>query len=71
MKIILTTKYNTKLKDWDINRIQQVKKSYNNILKDIQCQKQKLLSNIPSPSILLNPLINETQNSSFMQQISL
>ena len=71
MKFVLTTEYDTELKDWDINRIQMVEKSYNNILRGIQRQEQKLLGNIPGPSILPNPLFNETQNSPPMPQVSL
>ena len=36
MKLVSTTEDDTKLKDWDINRIQQVEESYDNVSRGIQ-----------------------------------
>lgn len=35
MKLVSITEYDTELKDWDINHIQQVEKSYDNVLRGI------------------------------------
>lgn len=35
MKLVLTIKYDTKLKDWDMNYIKKVENTYNKISKDI------------------------------------
>lgn len=55
MKLILT-EYNINLKDWDINYIKQVEKIYSKVLRNIQDRKWELLSDIPSPNVLLSPL---------------
>lgn len=47
IKLVSTTKYDTELKNWDMNCIQQVEETYDNVSKSIQRQKQKLLGNIP------------------------
>lgn len=56
MKLILI-ECNDNLKDWGMNRIKQVKRTYDKILKSIQYQKQELLDNIPSSSILSSQLL--------------
>lgn len=47
MKFIIALRYNIKLKDWDMNYINAVVYMYNNVLRDIYLQIQKLSSNIP------------------------
>lgn len=44
---LVSTKHDTELKDWDINRIQEVEESYDNISRGIGRRKRKLLGNIP------------------------
>ena len=71
MKLVSTREYDTELKDWDMNRIQLVEESYDNVSRGIQRRKQKLLGNIPGPSTLPTPSFNETRNSPPMQQVPL
>ena len=39
LKKIVLIEYNTNLKNWDINHIKQVEKTYDKVSKDIQHQK--------------------------------
>ena len=51
MKLV-STEYDDDLKDWDMNRIKQVEKTYSKISRGIQYRKQELLDDIPGPSAL-------------------
>lgn len=51
MKLV-STEYDPDLKDWDMNRIKQVKENYDKVSRGIQRRKQKLLGNIPGSSVL-------------------
>lgn len=45
-------KYNRNLKDWDMDCIKQVKKTYGKVSRAFKLRKQKLSGNIPGPSAL-------------------
>ena len=47
MKLVSTTKYDTKLKDWDMDRIKEVENTYGKVSRGIHLRMQKLLGNIP------------------------
>ena len=47
MKLVSTTKYDTELRDWDMDRIKEVENTYDKVLRGIYLQMQKLLGNIP------------------------
>ena len=47
MKLVSTTKYDTELKDWDMDRIKEVENTYGKVSRGIHLQMQKLLGNIP------------------------
>ena len=47
MKLVSTTKYDTELKDWDMDRIKEVENIYGKVSRGIHLQMQKLLGNIP------------------------
>ena len=51
MKLV-STEYDDDLKDWDMNRIKQVEKTYSKVSRGIQYRKQELLGDIPGPSAL-------------------
>ena len=51
MKLV-STKYDDDLKDWDINYIRHIEKTYGKISKGIQYRKQELLGHIPGLSVL-------------------
>ena len=51
MKLV-STEYDDDLKDWDMNRIKQVEKTYGKVSRGIQYREQELLGDIPGPSVL-------------------
>ena len=54
MKFVSATKYDTELKDWDMDRIKEVENTYGTVSRRIQRRKQKLSDNIPGPNALLS-----------------
>ena len=47
MKFVSATKYDTELKDWDMDRIKDVQDTYSKVSRGIHLRVQKLLGNIP------------------------
>ena len=56
MKLI-STEYDDDLKDWDMNYIKQVIKTYGKVSTGIKYWKQELLGNILGPSVLPSQLL--------------
>ena len=75
IKLVLT-EYNDNLKNWDINCMNQVEKTYGKIFKSTQYQKQKLLDIIPGLSILSSQRASSqvaylSQNTSAAEEVTL